>query len=634
MESRTTNSSHDLSNAFKYLSNAFDLTKLKSQVAKRDQAMLAIDTLRVNELFESIEEKFGNKELTAHEYLLYALLTDDVMKLDASILMSILDYTNDIPANLRQSLEVTLAAVRYAKEESEVAKKHSHQALINKLCEDRSAENTHRSVFVNLAGIQLSGLDSTVRRTNKGQNTYSPDLSFCNLRGATFTNLNPRFLTMRFSDASSATFTNTEKGLINGGDYLSIRYCNMQGSQFNNITATNIDWSNSDFTNAIFTNSTIGQGCFTETNFTNAQFNNSALIGSTSYTTRRANFTNTGFRTAKFSKFSHEHNDFTAARFINPANNITDEITRVTTDFISRLSGSPPYIKHELAAFQQIIKKDVERYVKSLNLNQEDETARLNKIMQHDLFHYRYFEPTQSLIAEAFPRQQQTIIFYDNYTDEKFTADFNKESLNTHKGLYAKGMQMLKELSHAFKNQTQLEHYIKKQEKLFISKFDDISAFLKQNGMPSEMLKAGPETLLQQMYLTKPKRMSDLDNTPAKAIALSQMFFGLEVFKAVSNNDAIEPKKIVQNLQNWHPLMTLRYDKESNCIFPHYLSGKTGSFHSADDMIAEFTSEKRLATPTAPSPKLSSLKAGMFATNDADNDNNEPTQKNHMQLTI
>jgi len=617
MDARATHNSNQAKIAINYLRHALSLSDNASLKALRDHALRVLDEARCSDLYESIQAKLGRVEIQPLEYAYYALVTDDVNTVDPNILAGILDYTT-LPYNLKRNLTVLISALRFSQATTEKERTRYHQDFINQLGIDVPYENAVRPVFLNLAGIRLKGVDSNVRRTIQG---YMPSLSFSDLRGAQFTDCNLYSMKMHTCDVSGAVFTNVSNGKDHSIADFNLAYCIARGARFDGVKVSNNAWNNSDFTDAQFVNSSLGEGCFRETNFTNALFSNTDLIFSGSYDTYQANFTNCDFTTARLHHVNYEQNNFSNVHIIKPENtaDIKGEISRVTAEFIKDLSGSAPYVKGKLAAFQKIMKTDVERYINSLILNDDEKENLLREVMQHDLFHYEYMEAVKALVAEPFPRQLNPLVIFGDYDDERFTSDLKDESLKVYKTLYADGVGYLKRFADAIANADGLEQYNEDLKEQFLVDIQYFKDNKNLSWMPPEISRKDNNDILTEVLDINDKidKQHDkpviMDKNIREALLLSIACYGNHCEKELMKDKTLNCDEIRHQLGHWHPFLSLGYYAESNCMAPYFFKENNGAFHSAQDLINEFTNPARLApTQIVNAPSVTAIAGTMF----------------------
>ncbi len=618
----TRNSLHEIQakQYIQYLNSELAIRKDSNlSLEKRcERASLALDNARNSDLYEAIQEKLGNVEISPYEYLFYALVTDDVKTLDSNILASILQYA-DLPYNLSRNLTIVAAALRFSQSTTPNETKRYHQELIGQLGIDLPYENALRPVYLNLAGIRLANLDCTEESKYR---SHSPNLSFCDLRGAEFSNSNFYFLKIRFSDVSNATFANITNRTKRGSDAdFNLHGCIAKGARFDAVTASNIDWSGSDFSGAVFNNSQIGVGCFRDSNFTGAVFSNTQLIFSGSYGTYDANFTNADFTTARLIDTNYGVNIFTDARMIAPQSHaeLSAEITRVTQAFIQELGGSTPHIEAQLAAFQRIISADVARYIKSLAITEEGKEILLREVMQHDLFHYEYMEATKSLVAEPFPRQANTLVCCGNFSADHFNLDMNPASTAAYNNIYAYGMSVLKKLAEAARHPETFDMWYQQYSELM---FAEMQGWLQndktQANFPAALIGKDSKTVFdfimnQVTSHDLEVKLKGLDEKLVAALTLSRLDLMIYGSKETANLSAQDEQKISSDIHQWHPLMTLRYYEKSNCLAPYYFGDNITAYHTIDELIKVFGGDASLAQPVAvSSPSVTKVAATLF----------------------
>lgn len=622
MNGRHHQSPQALQQAFTYLNNALSLPEYRATTKNRDKALLALDTLRVSEPYEDIQARFGHEQLTPHEYVFYALVTDNVMTLDAHMLTHALQQCDDLPYRLRQSLRLTVTAVRFAKNETPALHAKLHQELINELCKDRRADNLHRSVFTNLAGIRLTGFDSTVERTNRGQNTYSPDLSFCDLRGATFSNCDFDHLALRYCDVSDATFENVRNTKKHGGSEFDLIFSFARRTTFDNVVAAETTWQYTDFSDAEFNHCNLANTHVSGSNFSRAKLHHSKITGGDRAEQRNTNFSHADLTTAEIRSVSYYRNTYHGAHFLNPATPamLQSEVDRVTKQYLeceSHLS------QRDVSVFQELIRKDVERYVASLDMTDVERNDLLKQTLEHDLFHYVVMEPTSTLVAGGFPRQERPLVLFSKYDDKEHAFPLKGASLALYQSIYARGMELLGKLATAIKTPTDLQLYTSELEVSFISHFEDTKQQMKKFGAPDDILNKSATDLLDTFLNNVPEKLAGADPDILKAILLSHLTLDhtmIQAFQsAAAANQKIDTRGIYNKISSFHPLTTLGYDATTNCLTPYCFSRNNGAYHSADELIKYYTNPARLQPPAVAVP-ASKVSATMFAV--AANDNN------------
>lgn len=614
MESR--NKLRDIQ-ARKYINYLYRSLKVRDDAflsVSRDYALKTLDDARNSDLYASIQNDIGHYEISAYEYLFYALTTDDVKTIDHHLLKNILEYTR-LPHSLHRNLMIVAAALSYSRAASPAERKRFHGELLSELGADLTYENAVRPAFLNLAGVHISNLDCTDLSAHR---SYSPNLSYCDLRGAEFTDCNFYYLKMNFSDISGASFTNVTNQYRHGSSDFHLHGSIAKATRFDHVTVGNNSWSDCNFSGARFNNSSIEDARLDESNFTDASFTNTSLYLER---TSRANFTNTDFTSATLKRVNFEVNNFTNVRIIAPksAADLPAEITRVTQRFMTSLTGSNVHVTYQLAAYQRIIAANVERYIKSLEMSEEDKSSLLHDVMQHDFFKYTYMEAVNSFVAEPFPRQVNTLVFYGNYDPDRYTNKLDETASIVYHNIYDYGMSVMKQFAEAARHPLSLDEWNQTAIATLQPRLETILHTQQIQGqLPPELRGKDVKIVMDAMVnqvdeIGADKEFIGIDNKLLIALSLSKldvMIYGTEQMATLNVDDQ---SKIICEISRWHPLFTLRYNDESNCLSPYNFNENNGVYPTVAALIKEFTSDARLLPPVvAKSPSVSKVSATLF----------------------
>jgi hypothetical protein len=426
---------------------------------------------------------------------------------------------------------------------------------------------------------------------------------------------------MRDSDISDARFTNVTNRHQHGHSDFYLRDSIAKRALFDHVTVGNNDWSGCDFSGASFNNSSLEDTRLDGSNFTDAIFANSTLFSTRS---GDVNFSNTDFTTATLQRVDFEVNTFTNVRIIAPKSpaELCAEITRVTENFMANLHGSAAHVTYQLPAYQRIIKENVERYVAALEFSDEEKKNLLQDVMRHDFFHYTYMEATSSFVAEPFPRQTDTLVCFGDYDPDHFSTKWDEASSLAYHNIYDYGMSLLKKFAEAVKTPDTLEVWNQRYIESIHASLQTILQTEKiQAQLPPELKGKDSKTVLDAMVSEAEKvgpdnKLSGLDKQLLMALILSTLDMMIYGTNHMATNKVPDESKIIHEIGQWHPLMTLRYYNDSNCLAPYYLGDKSnGVYHTADALIKEFTSEARLAPAVVlSSPSVSKVPATLFST--------------------
>jgi hypothetical protein len=329
--------------------------------------------------------------------------------------------------------------------------------------------------------------------------------------------------------------------------------------------------------------------------------------------------------------------------FIRPksVDELSLELSRLAQKFAQGMEWAryvpPPGVfrstVEELPAFKETVKADIQQYLASLDIPDEEADRIYQKSMQHDLFKYQYIRAAHSFVAEPFPRQNIPLVFYRDYNDEpRYPGRFDGSSVDaynacvaTYKKLYAQCMVRLKEFADAIQSASALQQYIRDSKKI-IALIPAYELGKHSSDLPdwvTDLVKLDPELLLgrlldEQFKSSKDMQITELNEELFFAHQLTIMRFNDDCEAEFAKNTQYDPSSNVHIkalLDNQAPLNGLRFYSDINCFsFTPPWRRPAMHFHSAADLIQALTCEARLRPPVvaAAASVVSATQGAMF----------------------
>lgn len=229
----------------------------KSQI--RDACLANLAQCKQSNYFQSLARRLNNHEkLVPAEYMLYALITDNVNNLDLTLLQGISEHCNNA---FSSHIHVLIAMREWQTAAGITEKKNACNKFISAL----NARN--HDLFLNLRGANLSGANLT-----------SADFNFTNLDNADLSHTEMDNTRIHFSSLNHANLScinhPAKRGLTAAP---TIFYTTAQNSCFDGVSFAAPRWEHADFTGASFKHVHLSDAHFQNTLFDKADFNGSAI---------------------------------------------------------------------------------------------------------------------------------------------------------------------------------------------------------------------------------------------------------------------------------------------------------------------------------------------------------------------
>ncbi len=359
----------------------------KSLNLVRDEAIAFLKQQRESEYYQSLKAKIqAGEKVTPNQYYYFVLVTDNMQLVDVTLLEAAERFFTF--QNCEENLAVVKAALHYQHAKTDVDKKRYQQDLADAIRFD--CVNRIRPLFLNLAGIDITGADlMDTPKEDRGRRT-NPHLNLVDLSGAKLDRCNMFALDIQYSDLTGASLRHVY------GDRCGDRYgpriyaCVARNACFDHIAFVLGSCQATDFTGSSFKNAKFEQMCLSGSIFNDADFKSATVDDLRD--TREVSFKNANFRLTQFNRANFNNNDFTGAQFIcseildNP-NDLITEMNRVAKFLIDPLDKTNWSFKGEVQAIQHLIAKEIVRCVFQPDIEPELRRNFLDVATQHRLFH-------------------------------------------------------------------------------------------------------------------------------------------------------------------------------------------------------------------------------------------------------
>lgn len=336
----------------------------------RDACLANIENCRQTAYFQELLNKLANHEnLIPAEYMIYALLTDNVNKLDIAALKEI---SNDINNEFNRHINI-LIAVREWQETAGIAEKKLAGIKLRAAMNARSHESYLNLAGVNLAGARLQHIDLSHTNFEKADLSHTEmddsQLNYCNLDYANMSYIN--------YPSTRGTTVAPE-----------IRFSTAKHAKFDGIAFINPEWEYTDFTCSSFKKSNIQYGHFKNVIFDHVDFDGSnirvAKLPAKSFCSfKGANLANTTLIATDFKNI-----DITEAKLIavNDFKSALDIIMQKTLKIYYVESSEKSSLQDKIRHRQNIVAENIVHHLNQLGLGNEQIKEFLDIALGHPLF--------------------------------------------------------------------------------------------------------------------------------------------------------------------------------------------------------------------------------------------------------
>jgi len=351
----------------------------------RNKRLDALERRRNSEYFLNLKAKLENNEkLTPGEYYYFAMVTDDVNKLNIKALETMTIWFDN--ENFTANLDILIAARRWQETRNPVAKstynRELREALIN-----RGSRRTHVNMYLNLRGINLSGADLSMVSLDYAD-LANANLSYCNLYDTQF----------HLSDLDNADLSNPDcvrpdlEGRMEQGPVI---VCSRaRNARLDFMKATNITWSESDFTGSSIQCTEINSGIFDNTIFDECDFTSSRLHFSNKSQDCFCSFKSADVSFCELVNINYDRMDFTGATmldteaFINTrklgaALNLLNEATMQS---IKTTDKSDWWRTSQIDAYQKTVAANIIYHLDRSEMREIEKAAFIESVLDHSLF--------------------------------------------------------------------------------------------------------------------------------------------------------------------------------------------------------------------------------------------------------
>ncbi len=387
-------------------------------VVTRDKYFTHLYQERLSEYYLSLQDKLDkNEKLLAGEYYYYAMVTDNVNKLNVTALkrMSETYHIQNFDANLR-----VLIAAREWQEATEALSKNECMTELRQALEARGClRRANCEMFLNLHGINLSGADLSMS-----------SLDYMDLGNANLSHANLYSTGIHFSNLDHANLSNADcvrpdlKGRME--DAPNIRLTLARDACFDGMVAPNLDWRESDFSGSSFKNAVIGYGLFTKTVFDHCDFTNGILSFSTSYPTEKCSLRFINLEGGKLANVDYTSVDLSGAKFMpytafSNAESLIAALDIINTEVMEKLrtkDTSEWYRTSQINSFQMMMADNILYHLSHLSLGHTEKANIIEAALDHDLF-----LPEKYLQQLAFRTERNIYSFFTAQSHESYATE-------------------------------------------------------------------------------------------------------------------------------------------------------------------------------------------------------------------
>lgn len=360
----------------------------KSLEKVRDESLAFLKEQRESEYYRDIKAKVvAGEKVTPNEYYYFVLTSDNLQLVNVEMLEDaeqLFDFQN-----CNENLFLVKAALNFQHAKTPEEKKRFQQDLADGI--RFYCVNGIRPLFLNLAGINISGADlMDVPKENRGKRSR-PHLNLADLSGAKMERCNMFWLDIQYSDLTGASLSNVY-GDRKGDKCGPVIYGSFaRNACFDGVELTGGASQATDFTGASFKHATIRNVCL-ESIFDNVNFEGATITDLRD--TRAASFKNANFADVKLTGIDFCYNDFTGARFINRAHvntpsGLMAELDQIADRLFVNLDITTSLGKKKMQAIQDLIARDVERFAAEKSADPAVHRELLDAAIQHHLFHHQ-----------------------------------------------------------------------------------------------------------------------------------------------------------------------------------------------------------------------------------------------------
>lgn len=393
-------------------------TNSESMIEARDKYFAFLDQVRASAYYQALQEKFNkNEKLTANEYYYFAMVTDDVSKLNLTALQSMTKthYIYNFEANLD-----VLRAARAWQDATSAEEKHEINKQLKEALERRgNIRRANCEMFLNLRGINLSGADLSMTAFD-----YT-DLGNANISQAKLYGTGFHYTRLDHADLSNADCVRPDlKGRMEEGP--NIRSSTAKNACFDHMIAPNLDWRDNDFTGSSFKNADIGYGNFSNTIFDYCDFTKGKLRFSGSYITNDCSMKFANLITGKLIDVDYSKVDLTGAKFMpftsfSDAEALSAALNTINQDVMIKLrtqDTSAWYRTSQIHSFQMLMAGTILMHLGKLSLGPLEKSNIIDAVLSHDLF-----LPEKYIHQLAFHAERNIYSFFSSQTHEAYASD-------------------------------------------------------------------------------------------------------------------------------------------------------------------------------------------------------------------
>lgn len=384
---------------------------------------------RQSNKYKNIECKMADKksreELSPEDIIYFALVTDDIKKINIDLLGSIIKWSEFCYPAVTYQIKVIHAALSNGQSQFDDIKnvdpdnnnnKQEDNIDNNVIPNENSALNEMLAVrkskekpliFLNLAGAQLSNIN------------LAADLDFSNLGKANFENSN---LTNAYFYGSNLTEAILRNAKTDSTGSMTMMFCIAIKADLRNFQSSNCDLSYSNFTEAKFQNAKIDDTCLRNTKFNQANLRDAKIL---LRDTGKDGDKKIGFKNACLINFSNNislsHCDLENAQFldlkeIKDKGSLEAELNRVEMQIQAIQKKQDVKKSHDeiREAIVYAVAKDISKFIADKKIT-ADKNVILNAAIEND-----FFQP-KSDVKQLFNLTAKTI--------SSFTSSFFNSSI-------------------------------------------------------------------------------------------------------------------------------------------------------------------------------------------------------------
>lgn len=344
--------------------------EIQKKMQIRDACVANIEKCRQSAYFQELLSKLQNHEkLLPAEYMIYALITDNVNDLDLATLKEI---PNDINNEFNQHINI-LIAVREWQIAAGINERRQASIKLRAVMNAR-----HFDTYLNLAGVNLSGaslqhIDLSYTNFEKADLSHTQlddsQLNFCNLDHANLSYINHP----------------STRGATVGPE---IQNSSARQACVDGVILASPRWNNSDFSGSSFKKSNLQSGYFKNTIFDHCDFDGSTIKIAHLPLKTFCSFKGANLANAVLMAMDYKNIDITEAKLIavNDFETALDIIHDRTLKLYAFRGVDTHALPDKIRHRQNIIAENIVHHLTQLEIGNEHMKEFLDIALEHPMF--------------------------------------------------------------------------------------------------------------------------------------------------------------------------------------------------------------------------------------------------------